>query len=446
MSRKDNFNAFIGAVNSKHGKTIGVASNMVADDIPRLSTGSLSFDFALGGGVPIGRLSMFRGAESSGKTTAVLRIAALAQNLCANCLRPVDVEVVEIGEDPISGYIEYDAVGFCDCYQSGIFKPEPHFDEYSDRDKGTMRQIEVEDVDDKGKPRKKKISAYKHRMSQYSENSYSEFRVIFFDVEGTLDLDLAKSVGVDPRRLRVAKPSTAEECIDLYDELMRTGTVDLMIIDSIAAMTPSIEVEASTEDRQMAEQAKLINKFVRKVTSSVLDVDRDFGFQITQIWINQERVTMGGGWGDNTDTPGGNGQKFGSSLIAKMWPSKWEKEKFDADLKKDFQIEVGKEVKMNFKIIKNKTGPAQASGSYVMRVVGVRRGKIEEFKYIIDQARKYNLYREEEEGKKKFWYVGDEKFDKKGSALAKMEDPAVMFALKTELLKRMLKASKELEV
>jgi|GEM_PF-5166099 len=377
--------------------------------------------------------------HNSGKTTQALRVGAIAQKLCANCLRFVDdITVVETGFDEDTGEIEYEAHGTCDCYKNGIFKPVPYPEDFSNREKGTHKQIEVEVTDEKtGKTKNKKTTAFKERIKRYEENSYEEFRVAFFDHEGTLDLAWAKRVGVDTRLLLVVDPSTAEEGIDLYDEMMRTGAIDLFILDSVAAMTPSIEVEASTEDEQRAAQAKLINKFVRKVTASVIDVKRDFGKLVTQIWINQERMSMAK-FGPGSIMPAGMGQKFGSSVIVSMWPSNWEKETFDSDLKKNFQLEVGKEVQMNFKIIKNKTAASQATGSYVMRVVGARQGMVEELKYVLDQAMKYGLFREKKDGSKKTWFVGDEEFQKKGSALARIENPEVFDKMKKVLMKYML--------
>jgi len=438
--------AFKNSVNKQHGKTMGLAANMQPLDMPRLSTGVLSFDMAMGGGIPVGRLTIFRGQESSGKTTAALRAAGLAQNLCANCLRLAkDLEVVE-GVDEETGEVEYVAKATCDCYQKGIFKPVPYPEEFSDRAKGTMKQCDAVTVDPKtGKEKKGKSTFFKERIRRYEENSYEEFRVAFFDFEGSLDVGWCEALGLDTRRLLLVVPSTAEEGIDIYDELMRTGAIDLFVLDSVAAMTPSIEVEASTEDEQRAAAAKLVNKFVRKVTSAVNDCKRDYGRLPSQVWINQERDAMSASrFGPTKTMPAGMGQKFGASVIVSMWASGWEKDSLDKDLKKEFQLEIGKEVRMNFKVVKNKTAPSQASGGYVMRVAGSRKGCVEELKYILDQSRKYSLFREDGEGTKKKWFVGDEEFDRKGDALARIEEPAVLASLKTALLKRML-GNEELE-
>lgn len=440
MTRFSILKAFSGSVNSKHGKTMGLAINMRPQDIPRLSTGSLSFDMALGGGLPVGRLSIFRGDTSSGKTTSALRVGAIAQRLCANCLREAkDFKVVEAGIDESTGEVEYMAQAMCDCYNVGLFKPEPYPDEYSDREKGTLKQIVTEFIDEKtGKTKKKKTTMFKERIRVYEENSYEEFRVAFFDFEATLDRAWARALGVDDRLLFVVNPSTAEEGIDIYDELMRTGAIDLFILDSIAAMTPSIEVEASTEDEQRAAQAKLVNKFVRITTATQQYCWKDYGKIPTQIWINQERASMAK-WGPSNIMPAGQAQKFGASVIVSMWPSKWEKEMIDTDLKKAFQLEMGKEVQMNFSVEKNKTATPKVTGSYVMRIIGKQKGSIDELKYVLDQASKYGIYREVKEKSKKMWYLGDDAFTTKGSVLAKIENPVVFKAVKKALIKKMIK-------
>lgn len=442
MDRTSIIRAFSKAVNRKHGRTIGLARSIASLDIPRLDTGSLSFNVALGGGIPVGRLSMLRGKYSSGKTTAALRVAANAQKLCANCLRPVaDFHVVESGVDDETGEILYEAVGTCDCYSEGLFVPTPYPDEYSDRDKGTFKQIEVEYEDEEGKKKKKKTTMFKDRIQRYEENSYEPFRVIFFDFEGTLDLDWAERVGVDTRILLVDRPGTAEEGIDVYDELLRTGAVDLFVLDSIAAMTPSVEVEKSTEEgRTRAAQATLVNQFVRKVTASVNDCKKYYDRSVTQIWINQERDSMDM-W-NPTKMPGGHGQEFGASVIVSMWPSKWNKELMDTGVKKDFQIEIGKEVRQNFRIEKSKVSPPKATGMFVMGISGQNTAKIDEFKYVLDQSQRYALWREEGKGAKKKWFLGDEEFDRKGALLARIEERPVFEALKKELLVRMLQTIK----
>lgn len=436
MKVADMLKAFTDNANKKHGKTIGLASNMKPKVMPRLSTGSLSLDFALGGGVPTGCLIEMFGKKSSAKTTTALRVIALAQKLCANCLRPAkNLEVVEVGVDQESGEAEYEMQGYCDCYKEGIFKPVPYFIEYSDREKGTFRQVEVAEVDDKGSKKNRKTTAYKERIRGYEENSYEPFRVAFFDVEHTIDLKWAKQIGVDTRVLWLAKPSTAEQCIDLYDSLMKTGGIHLFVLDSVASMVPTVEVESSTHDEQMASQAKLITKFVRKVIGGASDCYKDFGHAPTQIWLNQVRDSFKPF--EPYVIPGGSAKKFGASVGLFMWSSKGEKAVVGGALKKENQSEIASDVKVNFKVEYNKTAPPLATGRFVVKVLGLNSGKVQEFKYVYDQATRYGLIRTEGEGAKKRWFVGDLEFDRKASALAKIEEPEVFNLLKEKLLKLM---------
>ena len=392
VARNKALKALKQAVNKKHG--IGTMSNAsVVMHIPRLNTGSMSFDRALGGGIPIGRTTIFRGSESSGKTTNAYRVIGLAQNLCANCYRPVDnlkVTWNEIEE-------EWEAHGECDCYQGDLFETHQYPDE--------------------------RLDEYKARIKRYETNSYEEFRVALFDLEGAFDRAWAKRLGVDDRRLVYVRPDTAEETGDIYDNLMRTGEVDLFVLDSIAAMTPSVEVVESLEKWQQGLQARLVGKFARKVQSSANAVAKDYKRLITQIWINQEREKIGISFGDNSVMPGGKAQLFGASVIVKMWASKWEKELQESDVIDELKSEIGTRVRMNFKVLKNKTAPAMQTGSYNMIIAGEQAGSVDEQKFFMSMAERFGFFRVEIEGKsKKNWYVGDERYNTKRDAIERINE------------------------
>lgn len=441
MSRVDNLRVLRKAVNKTHGAgTMDLAINVAPLDIPRLSTGSLAFDFALGGGIPVGRVTLFWGSESSGKTTAAYRIGGIAQGLCANCLRRVsDLEVVEI-VDKATGEVEYLAEATCDCYSAGLIEPKPRPSEKTQT--GTLRQVEIKVKDEKtGKEKTKKVSAFSERLKVYEENSYEEFRIALIDVEGAWDLSWGKKVGLDERRMIYVRPQTAEEAIDIYESLMLTGAVDYLIMDSIAQLTPSAEIKASTMDWQQGLQARLVNKWNRISTAALTIVARDYGHTPTQVWINQERTDISKKMGSKKMKPGGNAQKFTASVDAYMWASGWQKAQRDTDLKEGFHMEMGKEVAMNFNIMKNKTAPAKVTGSYIMSVVGRSAGEIIDLPYVLAQADKYGLVRKESATK---WWLGEEVFKTKGAMLAKMEQPDVLFALKDALLKKMIQTREEM--
>jgi protein RecA len=427
MSGLNRLKVFKNAVNKEHGHgTIGLAATMRPLDIPRLTTGSLSFDVALGGGIPVGRTTMYWGMESSGKTTNALLVGANNQKLCAHCFRESkDYEVVQTVEEKIdnkTGEVledaEWVAKATCDCFNEGLFNPRKH--------------------------PKEKDSEFKERVKGYKENSYEEFRVALVEPENTFDRAWARKLGLDDRLVYHVVPSTAEEAVDMYDELIRTAGVDLIILDSIAALVPSVEVEATMEDQQVGMQARLVNKFCRKVTAAVNDVSREYGRIVTQIWINQERAKIGVTFGSNKTMSGGIGQKFLPSVRVYMFASKWQKTDLNGELIEEHRSKIGSRVRMNFQVEKNKTAPSQGTGSFVLNVAGKEKGKIDELKFVMALAKKYGIFKEEGEGSKKKWILAKEEFSTKKACHARVLEPDVYVALKKSLQKRMLLGIKEL--
>jgi len=405
MARNSKLKKLRLAVNKEHGKgALGIPSRVV---LQRLTTGSLSFDRALGGGLPVGRTIIFRGSESSGKTTAAYRCMGVAQDLCANCLRPVnELKFVDVGDG------EREAVGECDCYAKGLFAAKQYPDEKADE--------------------------YKERIARYKTNSYEEFRVALVDPEGSWDVEWAERLGVDPTRLLYICPDSAEEAGDVYDEVLRTGEIDLIVLDSIAMMTPSVEIEKSLVEQQQGLQARIFGKFTRKVVAATNTVVREYGRLPTQLWINQERQKIGISFGDNTVLPAGLAQLFAASVIVKMWASKWQREVRDDDLIKEHQTEIASKVRMNFKVTKNKTAPAMQTGSYELWIAGDKAGEIDELKYFVAMAEKFGLYKDEGKGTKRRWIVGDEEYKTLKAAMARLQEPAVYQAMRAMMLKKLL--------
>ena len=350
MSRKEKLKRFAKTVQEHYGTKV-VELGMTTVEMPRLASGSLGLDIALGGGLPVGRLTMLYGAKSSGKTTTAYRIAALAQGLCANCLRRVDYTLEGEGDDR-------EQVGHCDCHTSGLFDPKKYPDE--------------------------KLADFKERIKGYAANSYEPFRVAVIDLEGSYDVKWARKLGLDESLILYARPDTAEEAIDLYDSLMRTGAVDLFILDSIAAMTPSKEVEESTEKWQQGLQARLVNKFCRKVQATANSIAREYGRAPTQIWINQIRMKIGVMFGNPETVPGGLGQGFATSVEVKLWANDFEKETFTVSAKE--KMDTATSVRINFRTEKNKTAPPKRTGCYVM---DLENGGIDDSKLIYSLAERF---------------------------------------------------------
>ena len=357
MNRRDKLKAFASQVEKKYGeRSLDIGLRTI--EMKRLPTGSLGLDLALGGGLPYGRISMFYGAKSSGKTTTAYRIAAQCQHLCANCLRPAQFE--ELSEDDM--YDEDGTLrapeGYCDCVKEGIYTPVQY-------------------------PEEKKAD-FHARVKAYQENSYERFWVALVDVEGSYDHRWATNLGIKPYGVVFSKPATAEEAIDVMDHLARTGAVDMIVLDSIAALTPSKEVEESMEKWQQGLQARLVNKFCRKINSSLNDTGKDYGRTPTCIFINQVREKIGVMFGSNETLPGGRGQGYVTATEVKMWANDYERDKLTG-----LDFETTRSVRINFKVEKNKTAPPKRTGSYVM---SLEDGSINDSKLLIDFAEGYGVF------------------------------------------------------
>jgi len=329
---------------------------------------------------------MLYGEKSSGKTTTAYRMAGIAQKRCANCLRPVDTQVEE-SFDEETGELTFRQVGECDCYQQQLFTPRQGPDE--------------------------KKADFAARVERYKTNSYEEYRVALIDMEASFDATWADKLGFDDRLVVYVRPDTAEEAIDIYDSLIRTGSVDLAILDSIAALTPSKEVEESMEKWQQGLQARLVNKFVRKVQASANAVAREHGRLVTQVWINQVREKIGVMFGDPTTTPGGKGQGFATSVEMKMWSSQYETESVAELPGKEKDIVIAKSVRVNFRCEKNKTAPPKGTGSYVMTLSD---GAIQETAFVLSMCEKYGHVTRDGA----IWRLGDEDFKTKKAMVERL--------------------------
>ena len=130
----------------------------------------------------------------------------------------------------------------------------------------------------------------------------------FIDVEHALDPAQAARLGVDVNRLIVSQPEYAEQALDIMDALIRSGGVDIVVLDSIAALVPKKELDGDMEDQQVGLNARVMNKALRKITGAT----NTTGTKV--IFINQVREKIGVMYGNPEDTPGGKALKFYSTL------------------------------------------------------------------------------------------------------------------------------------
>ena len=360
-------------IHAEYGDIVGVGTRMkLGDDIRRFTTGSFMMDYTMGGGVPEGRIIMFKGAKSSGKTTHASRIVAQAQGLCRRCMRPAnitDVIPVDVNGTPIEDPEKaayWIAVGECDCIGAKLIE---------------------EPAQEKGEKKKD----FEDRIAMLRENSYEEFICMWNDMEMVFEWAWARRLGVDERRLLFARPETGEEAIDAIDPLLRSGAIDLMVNDSIAHMIPSVEVQATTYDQQQGAQARLVNKGVRKFVSALAACARKYRRVPTQIWINQLRDKLGPK--PSQVAPGGKGQGFATSIELKCWRGKRQVDQISAG-NDDEKIDVPQWEQLCWKCEKNKVGPPYIEGHYTQWLTDVEglKGQIkDEVKQLFRYAAHFEL-------------------------------------------------------
>ena len=160
------------------------------------------------------------------------------------------------------------------------------------------------------------------------------------DAEHAFDQFYAKSLGVDIDNLLISQPDNGEQALEIADNLIRSGAVDLLVVDSVAALTPKAEIEGEMGDSQMGLQARLMSKALRKLTGSISKAN------CCCIFINQLREKIGVMFGNPETTSGGNALKFYASVRV--------------DIRSSSQIKDGDEVVGNrtkVKIVKNKVAP-----------------------------------------------------------------------------------------
>ncbi|QNM90273.1 recombinase RecA [Aliarcobacter cryaerophilus] len=131
----------------------------------------------------------------------------------------------------------------------------------------------------------------------------------FIDAEHALDVKYAKDIGVDIENLLVSQPDFGEQALEILETVIRSGAVDLVVIDSVAALTPKVEIDGDMDDQQVGVQARLMSKALRKITGLLSKMN------CTVIFINQIRMKIGmTGYGSPETTTGGNALKFYSSV------------------------------------------------------------------------------------------------------------------------------------
>jgi recombination protein RecA len=249
----------LGQMNKKYGKgAIGIAASSKGVAVPRIPFGVLALDYVSGGGVPYGRISGFHGMKSCGKTSNALRIAASAQKMCREHLVPMVPTEESAYICPECGYVgdgEGEQCPFCESAGIESFL----------------------------------IDIGRKKFTCPVCKQYNPMVVSWYDFEGAFCNPWAARFGLDCSKVILTRPECAEQGIDIIDGIMRTGEVDIFVIDSIACMTPASEAEDSAEATTVGLQARLINKMLRKFSAAMNKPVGESSWRPTVIMINQIR-------------------------------------------------------------------------------------------------------------------------------------------------------------
>ncbi|HPO18510.1 MAG TPA: recombinase RecA [Rubrivivax sp.] len=211
----------------------------------------------------------------------------------------------------------------------------------------------------------------------------------FIDAEHALDTQYAQKLGVDLQDLLISQPDTGEQALEIVDALVRSGSVDLIVVDSVAALTPKAELEGEMGDSLPGLQARLMSQALRKLTATINKTNT------MVIFINQIRMKIGVMFGNPETTTGGNALKFYASVRLDI--------RRTGSIKKADEV-IGSETKV--KIVKNKVAPPFKTAEFdILYGEGIsREGEIIDMGVaarVIDKAGAWYAYNGEKIGQGK---------------------------------------------
>lgn len=165
-------------------------------------------------------------------------------------------------------------------------------------------------------------------------------KAAFIDAEHALDPEYAKRIGVDLKELFISQPDNGEEALNIMEQLVRSGSLDVIVVDSVAALTPRAEIEGEMGAQHIGLQARLMSQALRKITAIAAKT------KTVIVFINQIRMQVGIMFGNPETTPGGRALKFYASVRL--------------DIRRTAQVKKGDEIigsRVKVKVVKNKVAP-----------------------------------------------------------------------------------------
>lgn len=252
------------------------------------------------------------------------------------------------------------------------------------------------------------------------ESQKKGFKCVYIDFEGSITIKWAVKVGVDPDMLYISRPKTAEAGLQLMDDLVSSGEVGVIVIDSVAALCPAVEVEEEVGKQTMGLAARLMSKSLRKLTSTLQPIalnDKEAYNPCSIIFINQTREKIGVMYGNPLTTPGGKALKFYSSIRIHITKG----EVYRDDKKRIIGLQI------KFQTKKNKTHTPFQVGT----ISFYYDGTIDNETAVVEYAIAYELI---EQGGAWF-YFGEDKFQGKEKLIAHLKNkPKVLAKLKQDIL------------
>lgn len=170
----------------------------------------------------------------------------------------------------------------------------------------------------------------------------------FVDAEHALDPNYTRAIGVDLDHLLLSQPSSGEQALEITEQLVRSGAVDIIVVDSVAALVPEAEIQGQMGDAQVGLQARLMSQAMRKLAAAIAQS------KTVAVFVNQIRSTIQAGpWGPGTTTSGGRALKFYASTRLNIWP--------------EGKISEGDErvgMRVHVRVVKNKVAPPFREASF----------------------------------------------------------------------------------